>query len=195
MKSILWVVLGYMWGMILAVTTTNAETLTHSLKFEGTFSGTTLASVIDLNNDGDKAEVITYAGRTTLGPVTVQGVSDDIVFPPNDECLQGGLNLYERRDVFRLLTGELLYAEYTDQRICISFAPSFSVTAKGEFIGGTGRYTNVSGTFEATAEGQFVLSDTFKNGLTAFTAKINGKLKIPDLDTENNDSFDDDNDD
>lgn len=195
MKSILWVVLGYTWGTILAATPVNAENLNHSIKFKGIFSGTTLASVIDLNDDGDKAEVITYAGRTTLGPVTVQGLSDDIVFPPNDECFQGGLDLYERRDVFRLVTGELLYAEYTDQRICISFAPSFSVTAKGKFIGGTGRYTNASGTFEAKAEGQFLLSDSRNNGLTAFTAKINGELKIPNLDAENSDDIDDHDDD
>lgn len=163
-------------GASLSVASSSAKDI--PFKFE--CSGTTIAATLDINNDGDTGNAVTCDGRSNLGPITIRGYTEDMDLTPSGACAAGELeqSLVARRDVVRFITGDLLYAAFTSQTICINPSTgAVKVAGAGQFVGGTGRFAGATGKFEVTATGQLLLLDSNDPNDGKFFSAIAGKLR------------------
>ena len=120
-----------------------------------TFSGTTVASTINL-----QADTVTddqdLAGDGTLGPFTYRELHADLATPQPSSACSGPTRVYfptvNGGGVFRFQDGSLLTVKITGGGICIDFAAGMGhLTGNYQITGGTSRLKGASGTLTLTA--------------------------------------------
>jgi len=150
------------------------------------FSGTAAKSTItNLLQPGTSNAEYTLAGNGALGPFTLRLVSagaNSFSSTPPATC-SGPNKAYAPVDagagVFRFQDGSLLYVQLAQgSGDCIDFSANDAhCTLNLQITGGTGRFTNVSGTLTLTETVLPVLADALGNPVFfAATGKITGTV-------------------
>lgn len=151
-------------------------------KINMTFSGTAGASAINLlypntNNSEDNS-----AGNGTLGPFTFRNVRAINAVPQSSTTCSGPAKVFfssvAGAAVFRFQDGSLLKVTLLQAGDCIDFAAlQAQCTMTFKITGGTGRFTNASGTVTLTETLVPVLSDATHNpAFFASTGEFSGVL-------------------
>ena len=156
------------------------------LPFKGTFSGTNVATSLDLNGDGQPADLATFAGKTSLGRVTVQGVFDNQDVFDVEGCPEGTSvkqELVQRRDAIRFANGDLLFTDFSSQTTCVLEDLTITVEGAGNFNGGTGKFAGATGFFEVSGTGSVLIPFVFVD----FTIDLEGTLILSESQSENPD--------
>jgi len=162
----------------LAVATVNAQ---QPVKM--TFSGTSGASAINLQQPGTTTGEDSFAGSGALGQFTFRNVTSETISPqtPPSTC-SGTNNLYFLRvtgaGVLRFHDGSLLKVTMTEGADCVDLAAGEAhCTLALQITGGTGRFTNASGVLTMTETISPVLGDAFGNPvLFAGTGELTGTI-------------------
>ena len=129
-----------------------------------TVSGTSARSTISLQ--GRPAGEYRLDGNGTLGPVTARVLSTNMNSPQMSSTCSGPTKVYfpvvagGGAGVFRFQDGGLLTGNLTGGGDCIDFAAGAALCTRiFQIIGGSGRFTNASGTLTLTMTVVPVLAD------------------------------------
>jgi hypothetical protein len=135
----------------LSVSAVEAKTL----KFNGTTSSSLLSTEIDSNNDQNKAGLTSGGGKSTLGAFTFQSlteyaVSGSATCPNGQSGTALSLVSGSGHTVIRFSTGDLLFSRPKSATLCFdpTLARSFLTSGESEIVGGTGKYTNATGSIQ-----------------------------------------------
>ena len=149
-----------------------------------TFSGTSENSANNLQQPNTTMDEDSFAGTGAAGSFTlrlVRAISNNPSPPPNN-CM-GANEMYFTEPagggVFRFQDGSLLYVQLAQgSGDCIDFSANDAhCTLNLQITGGTGRFTNVSGTLTLTETVLPVLADALGNPVFfAATGKITGTV-------------------
>jgi hypothetical protein len=154
----------------------------HQKPLKMTFSGTGGASAINLQIPNTRTGEDNFAGDGTLGSFTVRIVEAGPTSPQFSSTCSGPTNLYFQTvaasAVFRFEDGSLLKVSLVEGNDCIDFqAREAHCTRTFKIIGGTGRFTDASGTLTLTYAPVPVLADAFNNPVFfAATGEITGTV-------------------
>jgi len=155
--------------------------------FRYSMAGTNLTSTIDTNEDGTPGGVATAAGKSTLGPIRLQGVNEFILDTIIGSCvLPDGSQGFEFEQivgafVFQVRSGDLLTAEVVDGTFCGQCPDPGCigrVTNRWQITGGTGNFAGASGFFEQEAISNQLLSSP-TGGFNTFVAEAEGEIHFP----------------
>lgn len=156
-------------GLILAVR--NTEARHRQRKFRGelkeSFSGSVLISgtSIDTDEDGVKASLGLFKGKSTLGTVTIEPITEFSPVPKVSTtiCNSGLLqfDLVMGRVVTRIeSSGDLVFSRFTSGTSCVDPATgTVSVSLEGSIMGGTGRFDGATGSVEVNGTVTTLVSD------------------------------------
>jgi hypothetical protein len=151
-------------------------------KYKSQASGSFSPSVIDSNEDGVPGVEGFLQGQSTFGSLTINFFSefDFAAAAPSENCPNDYLELplVNSKTIHRHRNGDLLLLETTSEIFCGNLET-------GEFlweetlvvIGGTGKFTDASGTLESSGRGFMLISDA--TGVTSWGALfISNKGKV-----------------
>src|SRR5207248_373355 len=119
---------------------------------------------IDTNNDGTTADLFIVSGSSSqLGSFTNQTVAEWIFGAPTTcpagTVRQGTLVPAGSAFVTRVANGDLLFGAFTSGTNCISATGIASISAAGNFTGGTGRFDDAAGSFTVAATATILAAD------------------------------------
>lgn len=148
-----------------------------------TFSGTTGASAINLQQTNTSTGEDNFAGGGTLGQFTFRNVTSETLFPqtPPDSCATQN-NLYFLRvagaGVLRFQDGSLLQVTMLTGADCVDLqAGNAHCTLSLQITGGTGRFKNATGALTMTEIVVPVLFDALNNpAFFAATGELTGTI-------------------
>lgn len=156
------------------------STVAREIAYRERDSGTFIINTLDVNQDGFMSATAKYKGFTTLGRVTGQGVSE---FSPVERtsCPEGSSEFElvkgSTNGVRRFAKGDLLFTQQTEAKFCIDFLTGdFSAISHADYVGGTGRFSNSSGSNTLMITGKTLVNQ----GFSSFNAEIRGTLILPD---------------
>jgi hypothetical protein len=140
----------------------------HQNPVKMTFSGTSAASTINLQQPDTNNDEDTLAGKGTLGSFTFRNVRAIANSPTPSSTCSGPNELYfadpAGAGVFRFQDGSLLKVNLTQGGDCIDLAAQEGhCTLTFQITGGTGRFKNASGTLTFTETSVPVLADALNN--------------------------------
>jgi hypothetical protein len=172
-------------ALILNLGVTSAYANQNSVKM--TFSGTSAASTVNLQQPDASNDEDNFAGSGTLGSFTFRNVRA-IANTPSASSTCSGPNQLHFADpagagVFRFHDGSLLKVNLTQGGDCIDLAAQEGhCTLTLQIIGGTGRFKNASGTLTFTETSVPVLADALHNPVFfaatgEFTGTVSGVSK------------------
>jgi hypothetical protein len=148
------------------------------------FSGTSAASIVNLQQPNTNNYEDNLAGKGTLGSFTFRNVRTIANAPTTSSTCSGANQIYFQdpagAGVFRFGDGSLLNVRLTQGSDCIDLAAQEGhCTLTLEITGGTGRFKNASGTLTFTETSVPVLADALNNPVffTAtgeFTGTVSG---------------------
>jgi hypothetical protein len=138
---------------------------------------------IDTNDDGRTADLFIVSGSSSqLGSLTNQTVAEWTLGPPTTACpagtvAQGTLVPAGSAFVTRAVNGDLLFGKFTSGTECINSVTGItSISAAGNFKGGTGRFEDATGSFTVTATATTLAFDLFGNAFGGVVATTEGTL-------------------
>jgi hypothetical protein len=150
--------------LILGVTNVYA----HQNPVKMTFSGTSAASTVNLQQPDTSNDEDNFAGKGTLGPFTFRNVRAIANSPSPSRTCSGPNQIFfldpAGAGVFRFQDGSLLNVHLTHGGDCIDLAAQEGhCTLTLQITGGTGRFKNASGTLTFTETSVPVLADALHN--------------------------------
>lgn len=181
------------------VGTAEAKTMKLHCTFSGTFANG-VETNIDTNDDGASATLA--QGVTNCSPggtFLFQNESEWIPQPTVTTCPVGTTNEFhidettgQYRDVLIAeKTGDQIFSRIASGTLCINFSIfpfQFTDSGHSEVIGGTGKFTGATGTYDFQASGSY-LQFGFKNGVFGgfgqFTGTEDGTLNLPNAGDDN----------
>jgi hypothetical protein len=152
------------------------------LKFHSKLSGSFTSTAIDTDEEGSKAVFTTLEGVGSFGRIAAQGVGEWSNLQGLVNCPAGTIieaEIVTARGVLRAPDGDLLYSEFSSGTSCTDPLGMTSYTTEGTFIGGTGRFTNATGTVKATGSVNTLVSDPQGNAFGSATAELTGTIITP----------------
>jgi hypothetical protein len=169
-------------ALILSLGVASAYANQNSIKM--TFSGTSAASTVNLQQPDASNDEDNFAGNGTLGSFTFRNVRAIANSPTPSSTCSGPNQLYfadpAGAGVFRFEDGSLLKVNLTQGGDCIDLAAQEGhCTLTLQVTGGTGRFKNASGTLTFTETSVPVLADALHNPVFfaatgAFTGTVSG---------------------
>jgi len=155
-------------SMTLMLTLGVAAVYAHEKPVKMTFSGTSAASTINLQQADTSNDEDNFAGNGTLGSFTLRNVRAIANSPTPSSTCSGPNQLYFTESagggVFRFQDGSLLTVNLTQGGDCIDLvANEAHCTVTFQITGGTGRFKNASGTITFTETVVPVLTDASNN--------------------------------
>jgi hypothetical protein len=159
------------------------------------YSGTSGPSAVNLQQPGTQTVEENFAGNGALGPFTFRLISAETTSPqqPPSTC-SGPANIYFSRvagaGVLRFQDGSLLKVNMTQGADCIDLAAQQGhCTLTFQITGGTGRFTDASGTLTLTETNVPVLTDALNNPVFfastgEFTGTVSGVAREADRQEE-----------
>jgi hypothetical protein len=147
-----------------------------------TFSGTTGASAINLQQPNTTTGEWNLAGNGALGQFTFRNISAETTTPQQSSTCSGPTMLYfvmvSGGGVFRFQGGSLLKVNLTQGAVCVDLAAQEAhCTMTFNIIGGTGRFKDASGSLTYTETTLPVLADASNNPVFfASTGGITGTV-------------------
>ena len=158
------------------------------IMFKEQVSGRVVSNPIDINSDGIPASTGIYEGKSTKGAVTVHAFNETSIVVSPSHCPPGTVELLmDARNIRRFANGDMLFTQSTEHSfVCADLTTGkFSFESKLNFIGGTGKYENATGTLLSIGDGTALVLDpnTLMN-FSAITMKSKGKLILVDHDSE-----------
>ena len=149
-----------------------------------TFSGTSAASTINLQQPGTHTGEDNFAGNGTLGAFTFRNVTATTASPQSSSTCSGPNKLYFIRvagaGVFRFQDGSLLKVNLTHGADCIDLSKppgQGHCTLTVQINGGTGRFKDASGKLTLTETTVPVLADALNNPVFfAAAGKVTGMV-------------------
>jgi hypothetical protein len=147
-----------------------------------TFSGTGGSSTINLQQPGTNNSEDNSAGDGTLGPFTFRNVRAIRTTPEPSTTCSGSTQLYfssvSGAGVFRFQDGSLLMVHLMQASDCIDLAVlQAHCTMTFQITGGTGRFSNASGSVTLTETVVPVLADVSNNPVFfAATGEFTGTI-------------------
>lgn len=160
------------------------------------YSGTSGASAINLQQPGTQTGEENFAGNGALGPFTFLLISAETTSPqqPPPSTCSGPANIYFSRvagaGVFRFRDGSLLKVNLTQGADCVDLAAQQShCTLTLQITGGTDRFKDASGTLTLTETNVPVLADALNNPVFfassgEFTGTVSGVTREEDRQEE-----------
>jgi hypothetical protein len=160
------------------------------------YSGTSGASAINLQQPGTQTGEENFAGNGALGSFTFLLISAETTSPqqPPPSTCSGPANIYFSRvagaGVFRFRDGSLLKVNLTQGADCVDLAAQQGhCTLTLQITGGTGRFKDVSGTLTLTETNVPVLADALNNPVFfastgEFTGTVSGVAREADREEE-----------
>ena len=149
-----------------------------------TFSGTSTASTVNLQQPNTGTGEDTFAGIGNLGAFTFRHISSETTTPQASINCYGPTHLYFLRvagaGVFRFQDGSLLKVNLMQGSDCIDLvAQAGNCTVVFQIVGGTGRFKNAAGALTMTETVVPVLADANHNPVYfaatgAFTGMVSG---------------------
>jgi hypothetical protein len=134
------------------------------------YSGTSGASAINLQQPGTQTGEENFAGNGALGQFTFLLISAETTSPqqPPPSSCSGPANIYFTRvagaGVFRFQDGSLLKVNLTQGADCVDLAANQAhCTLTLQITGGTGRFKDASGSLTLNETNVPVLADVFNN--------------------------------
>jgi hypothetical protein len=145
-----------------------ASVYAHEQPVRMTFSGTSAASAISLQQPGTSNDEDNFAGYGTLGAFTLRNVRAVATSPDAAGSCPSPTQVYFTEPagagVFRFQDGSLLKVNLTEGHDCIDFvALEADCTITFQITGGTGRFKNASGVLTFTETVKPVLADALNN--------------------------------
>lgn len=133
-----------------------------------TFSGTSGASAINLQQPNTATAEWNLAGHGALGQFTFRNISAETTIPQQSSTCSGPTKLYfvmvAGAGVFRFQGGSLLKVNLTQGELCVDLAAQEAhCTMTLQITGGTGRFKNASGILTFNETTQPVLADASNN--------------------------------
>jgi hypothetical protein len=156
-----------------------------SLPFKATYSGGFVSTQFDTDGDGAPANFNVLEGKSNLGPFSLQVLDGSVLSEPAT-CPNGqagfSVKLVAGSSVFRFRrTGDLLFVHPTSQTTCFdpSTGVSFFRAATGTIIGGTGRFTNATGSLEGEGMARVFITDPAGHFFAEQHGTIKGAIILP----------------
>jgi len=153
-------------------------------QFSGSFAGSIISTTIDTNDNRLPAVLFTGRGKTNLGLAMFQSVSEASErLPEVSACPKGsvefpwfmGYGIIQFDDSL-----DQLFIQLTAGVACSDpIAKTFTSNGKGVFAGGTGRFTNATGSFETTSTGRPLVMDQAGHEFDSMTGQITGIVITP----------------
>jgi hypothetical protein len=154
------------------------------LKYNGEFSGSVVSTEIDVNGDGLRAVLFLVIGKTTLGRTDVQTLLEFVPTGPGI-CANGNPGLlltaihgtgtirFEQRD------GDLILVKAGETNACVdpSTGQQF-VSAQLNFVGGTGRFEQASGSIQVSSVTQGLFQDASLRLFGASVGEFKGSIIV-----------------
>lgn len=156
-------------------------------KYQDLISGSAVPSSFDFNGDGLKAHYVTFAGRSSLGPVHGAFLVE-YDFPsvaPNPACPNGTLKLpilvsSSNRAVTGTENQLFLRDETASALFCLNPATgAFTMSLNGIFTGGLGKFAGATGSYEYKGRGQVQLLDKIGMPFGGFVLETEARLVLP----------------
>lgn len=149
------------------------------LRASGSFL--TQGTPIDTNGDGRRADLFIVSGTSSqIGALTNQTVVEWVFAGPSTcpigTVAEGTLVPAGSAFVTRAANGDLLFGAITSGTNCISATGIASISAAGIFTGGTGRFSEATGTFTVTATATPLAFDAAGHAFGGVVATSEGTL-------------------
>jgi hypothetical protein len=168
---------------------------TKTQHFRCTSSGTFADGVetnIDTNGDGASATLDQGFAKCNIGNSIFQEEVEWIFQPTLTDCpnVPGMLELHisqtqgQHRAVGTdLATGDQTFSQFISGTLCLnSLTGLLTTTAKGIYLGGTGKFAGATGTFASQASGSYLAAGSkggVFGGFGQFTSTLTGTLTLP----------------
>ena len=156
-------------------------------RYRDQISGTAAPSSFDINGDGIKGHYVTFNGTSNLGQVH-GGILVEYDFPaaaPNPACPSGTIKLPILVSAGnRAILGKdgqiFLRDDASSALFCLNpMTGAFTMSIKGMFAGGMGRYNGAAGSYEYKGSGNVLLLDKAGMPFGGFVLETEGKLTLP----------------
>jgi hypothetical protein len=171
-------------------------------KFAYHVSGSAISSTIDTNGDNSRATVTNLGGKSTLGKIHLQSVNESkltlsnpadprSVVPCQTPHNEPGIEFetVQGRGVLRVESGDLLFTKIASGTNCVPLSClgaqgqlrercAFTTTQVSDIVGGTGKYSGASGTFNVTGSAEVLLAEP-TGSFFALTLDAAGTLVLP----------------
>jgi hypothetical protein len=166
----------------------NAQAKDRKDQYRELVSGSAAPSSFDFNGDGVKGHYVTFAGRSSLGPVH-GGILVEYDFAgglvPDPACPAGTLKLAILASAGnRALTGTeemiLMEDDAASALFCLNPATGdFTMLLKGKITGGLGRFAGATGTYSYKGSGKVQLQDSTGMPFGGFILETQGIVVLP----------------
>lgn len=179
----LWKTMTGLFAIGLIVVTSGEKANAEEKKFKFHVAGSSVSSPIDINGDGSRAPVTNLRGRSNLGPLRVQTLTEakralsdptdpgsviPCQLPNGDPGLR--FDLIHGQGVYGFENGEIFFTKVTSGEQCFNrscFNAQGRVVAGcvvsahtiQDIIGGSGKFTEASGSLEVLTTATFLFAD------------------------------------
>ncbi len=137
----------------------------NEVDFSENYSGSFLVAPAstDSNDDGRPANSGNFSGTSTFGNISIQSLNEFEIVLENSNCLPEQIEFALVRGNFvkRFSGGELVYGTWNSGVSCFDPLTNISTTTQfGNFSGGTGQFTNASGSVQIDYTSNFLAVPT-----------------------------------
>jgi hypothetical protein len=150
-------------------------------------AGAAAPSSFDLNGDGVKGHYVTFAGRTSLGMAhgAILVEYDFLNAGLDASCSSGTIRIpvlasSGNRTVTRSESQIFMRDDPASALLCLDpVSGAFTMSLKGVFAGGLGKYAGATGTYEYKGSGNVLLTDSTGMPLGGFVLETRGRIRLP----------------
>jgi hypothetical protein len=152
-----------------------------------TISGSGAPSSFDYDGDGVKGHYITFSGLTNFGRVhggylieyDFLGAAPDAACPTGEVKLPVVVSSSNR--AMLLQDGQIFMRDHAPSALyCLNpITGAFTMSVKGEFIGGLGTFAGATGSYAYKGSGRVLLQDSTGMPFGGFTLTTKGKIVLP----------------